>query len=672
MLELKNITKSYKIDSNKFNLILDDLNLKISSNGLYFIFGKSGCGKTTLLNILQGLSSVDSGKILYNGKEIQNFSNKEKNNYLKSEIGIIFQNFNLFSFLTVKENIFLSSRIKGVDDKVFINELIDKYNLRSLLDRKVNSLSGGEQQRVAIVRSIISKPKIILCDEPTGALDHKNSKIVMETLKELSKNSIVIVVTHNEKLIEEYADGSFELKSGKLFIRKESANNNFNVLPKKRIKYRGFAGFLARKFTKKDKKLNIICVISIIITFLIFLVSFAFYQGLNNYKIDILDNYLNSNIFTISRVYEQESNGSNLVLLKKEMPSDKEIIRYLDRNINYEIYQNLDYFFNSVNLIKVNNIESKECTFYPYFNQDRKIKFYVNNVFCDEFGNDVSEIIPSFKRIYNYYDKNNNSLIEEEFYYELNIKISGINEEFKYLNTPAVYYPYNYFLDILDSIKTNNINKQIGTNYSWLDVLKLSDSNNEINSYSKLIVVDDEDKASIYSLIDDYGVQKDYLKIESNKYTIVSSFISLSESLYLGIQIFLGISTLCSLFLIGFISFSSFISRRKEVAILRSLGASETSVEEVFIYEKLFVTFIGFLISLGIFFVIKSSINKFLFNIFSIESLLQVDIIFIALLLLFSLVATALFTYMPLKFSKKIDIASELKEEWDDWIQKFD
>ena len=195
MIELKNVTKIYKSKKNLPTKVLDDVNLKVGNNGMIFIVGKSGSGKSTLLNLLGGLDSVTSGDIIIDNKKMSRFKTSDYDSYRNNYVGFIFQDYNNLDELTVLENITLNEEEKTKE--------MDIYDLKN---RKMNELSGGEKQRVAIARALFKDSKIILADEPTGNLDSKNAKNIMEILKKISNEKLVIVVTHDIEFAKIYAD----------------------------------------------------------------------------------------------------------------------------------------------------------------------------------------------------------------------------------------------------------------------------------------------------------------------------------------------------------------------------------------------------------------------------------------------------------------------------------
>ena len=217
MIELKNVSKVYKSKKGASTTALNDISLKIGNKGMVFIVGKSGSGKSTLLNLLGGLDGVTSGKILINGKDISNFKSEEYDSYRNTYIGFVFQEFNILEEYNIYENISLSLELQNLKStKNEIDKLLDKLGISGLGNRKVNELSGGQKQRVALARALIKNPEIILADEPTGNLDKKSSAQIFEILKEISKEKLVIVVSHDIESAKTYADRIVEIEDGKI------------------------------------------------------------------------------------------------------------------------------------------------------------------------------------------------------------------------------------------------------------------------------------------------------------------------------------------------------------------------------------------------------------------------------------------------------------------------
>lgn len=236
MLEIKNICKSYKLESFT-QKALDNVSLKFRKNEFVSILGQSGSGKTTLLNILGGLDKYDSGDLIINGKSTKNFKDSDWDAYRNNSVGFIFQTYNLISHISILDNVEMGMTLSGKNKKYKRQkalELLEKVGLKEHANKKPNQLSGGQMQRVAIARALSNDPDIILADEPTGALDSKTSIQIMELIKEISKDKLVIMVTHNPELANKYSSRIIELKDGVILndsnpYEESNEDNNYKL-----------------------------------------------------------------------------------------------------------------------------------------------------------------------------------------------------------------------------------------------------------------------------------------------------------------------------------------------------------------------------------------------------------------------------------------------------------
>ena len=232
MLQLEHLMKTYHVGGVTTHA-RDDVSINFRNHEFVAILGPSGSGKTTLLNVIGGLDRYDSGDIIINGKSTKNFTPTDWDAYRNNTVGFIFQNYNLIPHLSIIENVELGMMLSGVDSKTQHEKAIaalKRVGLGDHLAKKPNQLSGGQMQRVAIARAIANDPDILLCDEPTGALDTKTSESIMQLIKDLSKDKLVIMVTHNPELAEEYASRIVHFQDGKIL----SDSNPFT--PKQKIK----------------------------------------------------------------------------------------------------------------------------------------------------------------------------------------------------------------------------------------------------------------------------------------------------------------------------------------------------------------------------------------------------------------------------------------------------
>ncbi|EHJ53121.1 ABC transporter ATP-binding protein/permease [Streptococcus macacae] len=218
MLELKQITKVYRVANGK-QTVLDDITINFRTNEFVSILGPSGSGKTTLLNIIGGLDQYTSGDLLINGKSTKDFKNRDWDRYRNNTIGFVFQSYNLISHQTALANVELALTLSGVsreERRQRATDALKRVGLEEHINKRPNQMSGGQMQRVAIARALVNNPDILLADEPTGALDSDTSVQIMALLKEIAKERLVIMVTHNPELAETYSNRIVNLLDGRI------------------------------------------------------------------------------------------------------------------------------------------------------------------------------------------------------------------------------------------------------------------------------------------------------------------------------------------------------------------------------------------------------------------------------------------------------------------------
>ncbi|MDD2682130.1 MAG: ATP-binding cassette domain-containing protein [Bacilli bacterium] len=216
MLKLKNIVKNYKVGEGIVKAV-KNVSLEFRKSEFVAILGPSGCGKTTLLNIIGGLDKYTSGDLIINNRSTKDFNDGDWDSYRNHSVGFVFQSYNLINHLSVSENVELALTLSGINKterKVKAIEALEKVGLQDQINKRPNQLSGGQMQRVAIARAIVNDPEILLADEPTGAIDSETSIQIMDILKDISKDRLVIMVTHNAELAQEYATRVVQLLDG--------------------------------------------------------------------------------------------------------------------------------------------------------------------------------------------------------------------------------------------------------------------------------------------------------------------------------------------------------------------------------------------------------------------------------------------------------------------------
>jgi len=262
MLFLKDIKKDYALKDQEPVHALKGISLNFRSSEFVAILGHSGCGKTTLLNITGGLDHYDSGDLIIKGRSTKNFTDRDWDTYRNHSIGFVFQSYNLISHQTLLKNVELALTIAGISKEERIERAkaaLDKVGLKGLYKKRPNQLSGGQMQRVAIARALVNDPEIVLADEPTGALDSETSVQIMDLLKEVAETRLVIMVTHNPELAEEYATRIVRMKDGEVVSDSNPFENEKEVkevMSHEKKSSMGFFTALGLSFSNLFSKLN--------------------------------------------------------------------------------------------------------------------------------------------------------------------------------------------------------------------------------------------------------------------------------------------------------------------------------------------------------------------------------------------------------------------------------
>ena len=374
MIELQNINKFYKSGQGKFHA-LKDINIKFPEKGLVFITGKSGSGKSTLLNIIGGIDGYDDGDLIINDVSTKNFTKKDYNSYRNTYIGFIFQEFNVIKNLTVYENIALSIQLHNEKVKKHHEEImnvIEQVGLKGKEKRKMNQISGGERQRVAIARSLIKNPQVIIADEPTGNLDKKNRDTVMNILKKLSEDRLVLVVTHDKYLAELYGDRAITLKDGQIvkdvYFKEETEKFNESNLNLKPI-----SPSLVTSMTLgvKSFRLNLVRYILIILLFsasLIFAGSVVnlFLADTTKEYADYQKTY-NNFVVDLNKLYDEDN---------YKIQTGFNLIEYSDYSNLYTKNNEMTAYKSTIMNFPITNDENAKTTFFK--NNIERINIYEN------------------------------------------------------------------------------------------------------------------------------------------------------------------------------------------------------------------------------------------------------------------------------------------------------
>ena len=714
MIELKNICKSYH-SNGIYEVALKNINLDLSSKGLISVVGKSGSGKTTLLNIIGSLDNSDFGELIVDGKNIREFSDNELDSYRNKYVSFIFQNYNLIDHMSVIDNIKLKMTISYDDENRVIyeaEEALKKVGLYKYKNKLPMYLSGGEKQRIAIARAISSDSKIILCDEPTGALDHKTGIEILNILKELSKEKLVIMVTHNIELAKKYSNRIITMEDGEIISdtgnkKTDDIIEDFKI-PKIKMDIKTIIK-IAYSNLKLKKKRNILLALTASIGIVGISIILSISNGFND-SLDEYEKYISNKVPVIISAYKQEKSNkkyskSKIININKDENSNyinKTFINYFN-NINKEYVSSIKYNY----LVKLNIINK------DYYELDNSIfKTMPNNIkenydlvegrlpsrydellleinTDNSFSSDISKslnlknndaldtiINKEIKLVLNndfYYrneDSFNKKTIDKEMYDNKNnikLKIVGIIKVKKdkvdeVTSDNSIYYMDTLVNQVISKNKNSDIvNEQKNKDYNLITREPLSEKEKkEFLCYlgsekciSNILVYPDsfESKDNIIKLINKYN--EDYVlnkvNIIDESKTLYDMSIKIINVITTVLVFFSSISLVVSSIMIGIITYISVLERKKEIGILRSMGVSKTNIKYLFICENIILGFISGITGILISIILSGPINLVTKELLESSDIYSMRLSDNILLILLSMGLGALGAYIPSK-----------------------
>ena len=433
MLELKDITKTY-ITANEKVKALKGISLKFRESEFVSILGQSGCGKTTLLNIIGGLDRYTSGDLIINGKSTKKFKDRDWDAYRNYKVGFIFQSYNLISHQTVLSNVELALTIGGISKKERKERAIkalEEVGLKEQIHKKPNQLSGGQMQRVAIARALVNNPDIILADEPTGALDTKTIVQVMDILKRISKDKLIIMVTHNAELAQKYSsriirivDGLITEDSNPITNNEENKRIDTNKIGRTSMKlFTAFRLSLNNLLTKKGRTILVAFAgsIGIIGIALVQSVSNGFQAYVDKIQEDALTSYpltimqeTTDIAGTLLAMVTEETEENNNGKIKEEQYISKMLVNLSTNDLkSFKRYLEKNYSDVKEDISSIKYAYSVEPTIYALDSMQKPQKLNPINLFNSSFGSSMmiggmgsiySQMIDDEETIKNSYD----------------------------------------------------------------------------------------------------------------------------------------------------------------------------------------------------------------------------------------------------------------------------
>lgn len=692
-LSLKNISKNFGQQN-----VLSNVSFSFPNKGLVGIKGKSGSGKSTLLNIISFIDKPDSGEVFVNGKSLSKMSKNQIAIYRNSELSFVFQHYNLFKNLTCEENVILPSLISGKSvnlSKKMSDELFSDFKMNSYKSRLLSSLSGGEAQRIAILRALINSPRIILCDEPTGALDEQNSIQIFKILKEISKSKLVIIVSHNDLLLSQFADLTLSLQNGKVSadkILKEVENEK--VAKTKYKRHNSWINLFVKKNLKTNITKNTMCIFSTIFGLLFTMLLFGFIEKSKEISSQYIDKSLSSLVSTVSKKTFIEIENSPLKLTRIIRP-EFEQISFLTHDVeSIKINNNYDEFIYSSFSLKFLEKEITDLTFIPTFdlsnnkmleellilgdypNNETFNQVIINVELANKLSSDISSLIGE-KFVYSSsktieYTTLNSVKIKDDYNLYEELYIAGITEEFAFLNTPKVYYSFLGLEEYMKKYPLTNISNYFDKEISIFDYVDFISGSNKDSSYSYYVfLLDIADIKAFQNLKNNSFWNEQNISFGNSYFDSLFAFQDVLDTSVIVLSSFVVISLIGTIFIIGIVSFSSFVQNKKESAILSCLGAKNKEIVAIYVKESLMVTSLSCLISIGLVLPIQKLVNSLLQNYLGNIDLIEVPFLsFHSIPFLFpiSIIVISLFvayfsSFIPLTIYKSGPLTNELRDE---------
>ncbi|MEG1255931.1 ATP-binding cassette domain-containing protein [Clostridium sp.] len=694
LLRLENIRKEYIIENKVRFDALKGVTLGFDKGEFVSILGPSGCGKSTLLNIIAGLDKPTEGDLIVEGKSTRKYKSKDWDLYRKNNIGFVFQSFNLIEHLTALENVEMVMNLIGLSKKERISRaktLLEKVGLSKHMNHKPGELSGGQKQRVAIARALANDPDIILADEPTGALDKKTGIQIMDLLKEIAKDKLILMVTHNGTLAYEYSsrvisilDG--EIKKDEVLI--EADKNQLKSELKKKNGSMSFSDSLKLSLRNIKQKLGRIAITTIAGSIGIggILLVIGLGNGANDYIDRQTNSFVSANVIQVGMQFKEQE------VQAKEYPKTIEAFDKISENDNVvEIREALDITSNTIYKVNEKNIEDisfnalagenylanvehavsgrlpKDDSDELLVNKDMA-KLIIKELGMDEDKDDYTKVIDEKIDVI-VQEKTTNPMTGDETVvktYTKEFTIVGIANEIA-LNSGAVYYSYEPV-------------------YNWLkdEGYFVGKENRVINAEVVVDEVKHNEEVLKWINAKENGGVGDRRELAEKGFKASSQVVMVKEALKTLINlaqavmiIFVSVALVVSSILIGIVVFSSVLERKKEIGILKAIGARNKDVSRVFKTESALIGFFAGVTGIAVAFLIQPIANKFIENVLKVdaEKLINIplsgipftDIKFplatIIGLIVISVLVAIMAGYVPSKRATKIQVVDALRDE---------
>ncbi|MBW9146475.1 ATP-binding cassette domain-containing protein [Clostridium sp. CM027] len=694
LLSLNNLSKEYTIEKKKSFNALSSVNLNFEKGELVSILGPSGCGKSTLLNIIAGLDRPTSGDLIIEGKSTKKYKKKNWDLYRKNNIGFIFQSFNLIEHLSALENVEIVMNLIGLSKKDRIKRaesLLKQVGLEKHMDHKPGELSGGQKQRVAIARALANDPDIILADEPTGALDKKTGIQIMQLIKDVARDKLIIMVTHNRELAYEYSTRVVAILDGKIQKDEkinESEKNSLKSELKKKDGSMSFGNAIKLSLRNIKEKMGRIVVTTIAGS--IGIAGILLVIGLSNGATNYID--IQTNSFASANIIQASMKFKDAAIEKTDYPKNINVYDSIKKNPDV-LNVREDLNVKDITSFEANNKELKDIPFNSLAGEnyltniehalkgsvpkDNKNELLVNKDMAknviEMYGmnpdkDDYTKAIGKKLKVI-IQEKTTNPITGDEILgkkYTQDFKVVGVVDEIA-LSSASAYYSY-------DAVNT------------WLknDGYFIGKENRIVNA--EVVIKDVHNNEAVLNYIN----AKENGGIGGNKMTETKGFsatsqivmvktaiktlINLAEAVMI---VFISLALVVSTILIGIVIFSSVLERKKEIGILKAVGARNKDIARIFQAESALIGLFAGVTGVLVAFIIQPIANRIINNVLNINADnivnipltgipftdIKIPFVTIAGLIVISILVAVLAGHFPSKRATKIQVIDALRDE---------
>lgn len=656
LLELKHINKVYKLNETQTFQALKDINVSFEKGELVSIIGESGSGKSTMMNLIGGLDSKFDGKLLVEGKNIGDFSEKQLDAYRKDKIGFVFQNCNLIPHLSILENVTIALTLSNVDKEERIEKAkraLAQVGLEKHINKKPNQLSGGQRQRVAIARALINDPEIILADEPTGALDSETTEQVLNIIKDIAeKGKLVIMVTHSEK-VAAYSSRVIQICDGQII--KDTKNDiDFIVaqtetkeqiteisISKQNLSFLSAIKLAANNMKQKLKR-NILVALGVSIGIMSVVMMLALGNGIKAYFSNMIESFMNPLVVEVSMPQGEVDPNDPMASMQAVIgskPSFKE--ENLAELANIDGVERVEKGFQYIAIAGTNSVS--------YGDKKSELMGIVSATSVLTDSNIAEGRLPNEGEI----------LVNKSTYEDLGEDVIG-----KTVELTAVIEGQTITGDfVVSGVYTageNNtmadMNNSIYVHYSDIEAL-LAENGTVLAPNMAYLVAENESAASdIKTTITELGYGG------STQEVMGAQMMTMLDILTLVLAGIAGISLVVSSIMILVVLYISVVERTKEIGLLRAIGARSKDIKRIFVSEAFLIGISSGTLGIIIAYVTSIFVNKVSMQVFDMQ-LMNITIPYVVSGLMISTVVSMIAGLFPANKAAKLDPVDSLRTE---------